>query len=111
MSSLKNGINNYLSTSYQHGGLYGTVTSCSYSYDIVKSNINYNKPISLGTNGGGLATGGHVQTIHGYKTEQLSASIIQYTLYVNNSWGDNNIALTYINTPPTYLKDHVYFTN
>ncbi len=70
---------------------------------------------TLGTNGGGLATGGHVQTIHGYKQVYYGVGSEQtITLYVNNSWGKNNIAIPYDilveGDAPSYLKDHVYYT-
>jgi len=90
-------------------GISGTVYSSSYNYSTIKSRIDANKPITLGTNGGGLVSGGHVQTIHKYSRLFLGGDDI-YTLYVNDSWGSNNITITYEWTPPSYLKDHVYVT-
>ena len=62
-----------------------------------------------------MATGGHVQTIHGYKQFYYGVGSEQtITLYVNNSWGKNNIAIPYDilveGDAPSYLKDHVYYT-
>ena len=102
LDSLRNGITNYLSTH----SLSGTAYSCSYSFNTVKSKINVNTPITLGTDG-------HVQTIHGYRLETISVNNKIYTLYTNDSWGSNDVAITYeINPdtpyPPSYLNDHVY---
>lgn len=107
LSSLKNGINNYLSDKINTSV---RVSSCNYSFSKVVSEINAGRPLTLGTNGGGLATGGHVQTIHGYHRESVGTGTIEYfTLYVNNSWGSNNVAIAYEDSAPSYLKDHVYF--
>lgn len=105
LSSMKNGMNNYIADGSVKSP---KVTSSTYSFNRVITEIKRNSPISLGTNGGGLATGGHVQTIH--KVTMLDTTgTVRYTLYVNNGWGQNNVAIPYDNTPPSYLKDHVYF--
>ena len=111
LSSLKNGINTYL----YECGYSASVGSSSYSFNLVKTQIGKNRPLTLGTNGGGLATGGHVQTIHGYKQVYYGVGSEQtITLYVNNSWGKNNIPIPYDilveGDAPSYLKDHVYYT-
>ena len=107
LTSLTNGINLYLS----YAGFSNKVASTSYSFNKVMTEINANRPLTLGTNGGGLASGGHVQTIHGYYKYSIGTSITYYTLYVNNSWGQNGVAITYETTTPSYLKDHVYYLN
>ena len=103
LTTLKNGINAYMN--YQ--GYSARVKSNSYSFYLVQNCINADEPITLGTNGGGLTSEGHVQTIHGYAIVEGSSTT--YILYVNNSWGSNNVAITYTGSAPSYLKDHVYF--
>lgn len=105
LSTLKSGTNKALS----NWGYSVRVSSASYSFSLVKSQIDRNKPLTLGTNGGGLATDGHVQTIHGYAEQLITRSTTAYVLYVNNSWGQNNVAISYQGSAPSYLKDHIYF--
>ena len=50
---------------------------------------------------------GHVMTIHGY----VQTIGDHYVVYVNDSWGNNDVAYSYDYSPPTNFKDHVYFTN
>lgn len=105
LESLRNGINNYLSTHNYSA----RVSSCSYNFNRVKSEINNNQPLTLGTYRGGLAPGGgHVQTIHKYV---VTYDLINttYKLYVNNSWGSNNVVISYENGAPSWLSDHVYY--
>ena len=107
LSSLVNGTINYL----QNYNVVGTVFYCNYSWAMIVNRIGMNRPITLGTNGGGLATGGHVQTVHGYYSNDIPTSLVYIRIiYVNNGWGSNNIAITYDNAygVPSYLKDHVY---
>lgn len=79
------------------------------SCTLIMSEINAGRPLTLGTSGGGLASGGHVQTVHGYYNVNIVTKPYYYTIYVNNSWGKNNVAISYEDTTPSYLKDHVYF--
>lgn len=106
LASLVSGTYQYL----VQNSIYGSVGSSSYNWSLVTTRILADKPITLGTSGGGLATGGHVQTIHGYNSVSVPPNLVIYTLYVNDSWGNNNITLTYDNQSgtPSYLKDHVY---
>lgn len=104
LTSLKNGMNDAL----EYLGYSKRVASSSYSFNLVKRCINKDEPLTLGTSGGGLAQGGHVQTIHGYG-EILVSSSPTYVLYVNNSWGKNDVSISYTGNTPAYLKDHVYY--
>lgn len=105
LDSLRNGINAYLVSR----GYYSiSVASSAYSFNRIRTEIGNNRPLTLGTNGGGLITGGHVQAVHGWKVQYPSASFAVYTIYVN-SWGQNNRAISYTNAAPAYLKDHVYY--
>lgn len=116
LSTLTNGMNKALS----NWGYVKRVSSTSYSFPLIKQQINKDCPLTLGTSGGGLATGGHVQTVHGYAELTVSTTSIStlnmptatsptYVIYVNNSWGKNDVTLSYTGNPPTYLKDHVYY--
>lgn len=105
ISSMTNGMNNYLSDHNYNA----TVDWCYYDFSRVMTEINSNTPLTLGTNDGGIAPGGgHVQTIHGYK-KTTDGTYTNYYLYINNSWGSNNVVLTYEGSKPTYLQDHVYY--
>jgi len=89
----------------------GTVRSSStYSWSLVASRINANKPITLGTSGTN-GSDGHLQVIHKYYSDIIPPSNEQiYILYVNNSHGSNNVALAYYNTTgvPSNFVDHFY---
>lgn len=108
LSNMKKGMQDYL----KNNSISGTVYSMNYSFPKVKEYITANKPITLGTNGGGLSTGGHIQTIYGYYHEVISSRNQIYILKIH-SWGKSAYSITYeINPntsyPPTYLKDHIY---
>ena len=100
--SLTAGVQAYMDTY----GISGYALWVPYSWSSVVNKINSNKPITLGTSGGGIATGGHVRTIHKYFNTGND-----YLLYVNDSWGNNNVTIAYNTTysgPPSYLSDHMW---
>lgn len=100
--TLMYGIQDYLDAY----NISATSVSSPYNWSLIENRITANKPLTLGTSGGGLAEGGHVQTIHGYFN-----SGNDYLLYVNDGWGNNYISIVYNTTNngvPSYLKDHVY---
>lgn len=110
LSSMKKGMNNYLST-YSVGG---SVASTSFSMSRIMTEINNDKPITIGGNNivfddGTTASGGHVTTCHGYYRNGSGSSAYN-ALYLNNGWGENYITVTFTGTyAPSYFKDHIYW--
>ena len=104
VSELRNGMNQYLLDK----GYNATVYSCNYNFNRVMQEINSSQPILMFTFGGGLTSGNHVQTIHGYK-QTSDGNNITNTLIVNNSWGENGCYIPYTNSVPSYLGNHIYY--
>ncbi len=85
----------------------------AYSFGLVRDCIDQNIPITVGGEtrmlDGNTRTSGHVVAIWGYGfTVDLVNDIYEYQLRVNNGWGSNSATITYSDTAPSSLVDHVF---
>ena len=84
----------------------------SFQYGTVVDCIDQDIPITVGGEAAMLDgcndTTSHVVSVYGYYFIVNAAyDIYYYTLTVNNGWGSNTAKITYWNTPPSTLSDHV----
>lgn len=89
------------------------VAQYTYSFGTVRDCIDQNIPITVGGEtrmlDGDTRTTGHVVAIWGYGfTVDLVNDIYEYQLKVNNGWGSNSATITYSDTAPSSLVDHVF---
>ena len=97
---LVNGLNNY----FNDRGVSNTAYKGSpYSFSRVKSSINANRPIIVGTSNH-PTFGNHWIIAHGYYQGDYSNDYI----IVNNGWGSNSV---WVQSSTTYFDGTVYFYN
>ena len=106
VSTMQVGMNEYL---LEHHNIGYAFSFQGYTWSRVTSSINANLPVILETDGGGITTGWHFQTIHEYYSSTGSNGTTTYRLFVN-SWGQNGQMITYRDSVPSYI-DRIIFYN
>lgn len=99
-SNMVNGLNNYFNTRPISNSANST---SSFSFSKVKTQINNNRPIIIGTSNH-PTFGNHWVIGHGYFTSTVDGNYV----IVNNGWGDNNV---WIEPSTQYLDGTIYFQN
>lgn len=110
LSTLKKGCNDFFTDFV----ISNTAYSCSYSFSRVVSCIDSGKPITIGGSASAFdpsnTGGGHIGVVHGY-SYTTNPGDPYYVLKVNDSWGHNNVSISYYRSAPSTLADHIYFAN
>ena len=99
-----NGMNRY----FADMNISNTAVALYYfDFDILKSKINQNRPVIVGTEGHN-EYGDHWIIAHGYFINR-EADIVEKYIIVNNGWRENNVWLN-LDTNRRYFDSMVYFT-
>lgn len=99
-NNLKNGLNNYFNARSVNNSATATT---SFSFSRVKTQINQNRPIIIGTTNH-PTFGEHWIIGHGYFTSPVDGDYV----IVNNGWGSNDV---WIEPSTTYLDGTIHFAN